>query len=308
MLRAVFMGSPAFAVPSLSMLLEHHEVALVVTQSDKRAGRGQRLVSPIVKQVAEQSGVSVLQPTSVRGEVFAQTLRDTKADVGIVVAYGKILPLAVLQSFPLGCINVHASILPKYRGAAPVQWALIHGETHTGVSIMQLDVGMDTGPVFGTSVVPIAAHDTSGSLLQRLAAVGAEALREILGKMEEKSILPVPQKEEEASYAPMLTTADGVLDWTQSATAIANRVRGVDPWPSARTTWQGLSLKLFRGEATEGKGTPGEVIRADRQGLVVACSQGACKFLEIQAQGRKRMLVSDFIAGRTIAPGTVLGA
>jgi methionyl-tRNA formyltransferase len=311
--KLVFMGSPAFAVPPLEALLQRHEVVLVVTQPDKPAGRGQKLVPPPVKEVAERAGIPVLQPRSARTPEVLEALRATGAELAVVVAYGKILPRAVLEAFPRGCINIHGSILPKYRGAAPVQWAVIHGEAETGVCIMQLDEGMDTGPVLLERRLAIGESETSGELLARLAPVGAAAVVEALDGLAAGTLHPVPQDHSRATMAPMLDKADGIVDWNQDARAVAARIRGVDPWPGAATWLEGQPLKLFGARALDdapgaGEGPPpGSVIAVDGRGLVVACGRGACAIAELQAPARKRMPAKVFVQGRPLPAGTRLG-
>lgn len=306
-MRVVFMGSPTFATPSLRALLEHHEVVLVVTQPDKPAGRGKKLAAPPVKQVAVEAGVEVVQPRSARKPEFAEMLRATGAEVGVVVAYGKILPRAVLEAFPRGCINVHASLLPAYRGAAPIQWSIIKGETETGVAIMQLDEGMDTGPVLLERREPIRPDDTAGTLFDRLAPLGADALIEALAGLEAGSLEPTAQDESAASYAPMLKKSDGEVDWSKPAADVVNLIRGVDPWPGAYTSLDGKRLKLFGARVGGGAGEPGQVLGADEVGLRIACGRGVCVVAEVQAAGRKRMTAHAYVAGRPIEPGTVVG-
>lgn len=301
------MGSPEFAVPALRALLAQHEVALVVTQPDKPAGRGKKLQPPPVKVVAEEAGVPVMQPRSARPPEVAAALRATGAELGVVVAYGKILPPAVLEAFPRGCINIHTSILPAYRGAAPIQRAVMDGQTETGVTIMQLDEGMDTGPVLLMKRVAIGERETAGELFERLAPLGAAAMLEAIAGLEGGTIEPRAQEHAAATHAAMLTKEDGVIDWSLPAARVASRARGVDPWPGAMTTCGGERLKLFGAEAVAGEGAPGEVLRLDADGLVVACGEGACRFAELQAAGRKRMSAAAFAAGRAISVGTVLG-
>lgn len=306
-MRVVFMGSPDFAVSPLQALIESHEVALVVTQPDKRAGRGKHLSAPPVKVVAEAAGVPVIQPRSARTPELVEALRATGAELAVVVAYGKILPRPVLDALPRGCINVHASLLPGYRGAAPIQWAIIRGEVETGVSIMQLDEGMDTGPVLLERRMPIAPDDTAGTLFARLAPLGAEALLEAMDGLAAGTLAAVPQDHAAATHAPMLTKADGAVDWTEDAAAVCNRIRGVDPWPGAFTALHGgEQIKLFLPAVAEGSGRPGEVLAVDERGLVVACGQGAVAVRALQAPGRRRLEARVFASGRAIPPGTVL--
>jgi methionyl-tRNA formyltransferase len=306
-MRVVFMGSPDFAVPALRALLDHHEVVLVVTQPDKRAGRGKRMAAPPVKEAALAAGVPVIQPKSVRRPEFAERLRAVGADVGVVVAYGKILPKAVLDVFPQGCINIHGSLLPRYRGAAPIQWAIIRGETETGVTIMRMDQGMDTGPVFLTRTMSVLPDDTAGSLFERMAPIGALALLDALDGLESGTLVARAQDHDAATYAPMLTKNDGIIDWHGSARAVADRIRGVDPWPGAETAMAGERLKLFGAEPvdTPRSGQPGEVLGLSEHGLLVACGSGVCAVRALQAPGRRRLTAQVFTSGRAIPAGTV---
>jgi methionyl-tRNA formyltransferase len=311
MLRIVFMGSPDFAVPALERVIERHRVELVVTRPDKPKGRGKRVVPPPVKVVAEAAGAPVFQPKSVKGKKFRARLAEVGADIGVVVAYGKILPLSVLEAFPHGCLNIHASLLPKYRGAAPIQWSLIEGETETGVTIMRLDEGMDTGPVLLERRIEVGPADNAGTLSDRLSELGAEMLLEALERIEDGTAVFREQNHDAATYAPMLKKEDGVVDWNQAAEAVANRIRGVDPWPGAVTTLDGQPLKLFAASLAQadepGDAEPGQVLGIDKRGLRVACRQGVCVVAEVQAAGRKRMAARAFVAGRPMPVGTRLG-
>jgi methionyl-tRNA formyltransferase len=310
-MRVVFMGSPEFAVPTLRALAtagSTHDVALVVTQPDKPAGRGAQLTPPAVKVAALELGLPVLQPKSARTGELEAALKASGAEVAIVVAYGKILPKAVLEALPRGCLNVHGSLLPKYRGAAPVQWAVIDGERTTGISIMQLDEGMDTGPVLLEREVAIGDDETSGELLARLAPVGAVALVDALVKLAAGELKPTPQDNAEASHARMLTKADGAIDFAQAPDLVAARIRGVDPWPGARATLRGETLKLFRATMTDGTAgrLPGTVIAIDARGAHVSCKGGVIAIRELQAPGRKRITAQQFAAGRGIEVGDKL--
>ncbi len=305
------MGSPEFAVPILRALAGRHEVALVVSQPDKPAGRGGRLAAPPVKVAAEEQGLPVTQPRSARTGELREAMRATGAELAVVVAYGKILPRDVLEALPRGCVNVHGSILPAYRGAAPVQWAVIRGEAETGVAIMQLDEGMDTGPVLLERRVPIGQEETAGELLARLAPIGAEALLEALEGISAGTLQAAPQDHARATHAPMLTKADGAIDFAQPARAVAARIRGVDPWPGAHAQLRGQTVKLFRAiaegaGAAGAAGAAGEVIAIDAAGAHVACGEGAVVIRELQAPGRKRLAAAQFAAGRGIAVGDVL--
>ncbi len=310
------MGSPEFAVPALEALLVHHQVALVVTQPDKPAGRGARLAAPPVKLVAERAGVAVDQPRSARAAEVAERLRATGAELGVVVAYGKILPRAVLDAFPRGCINIHGSLLPAYRGAAPIQWAVIDGRAVTGVTIMQLDEGMDTGPILLTREIAIGADETAGELFARMAPIGAAALLEALDGLAAGSLAPRPQAGAGVSHARMLTKADGAIDFARPATVVAAHLRGVDPWPGATALLRGQVVKLFAPRLVETDGAlgsaaevaPGTVIAIDERGAVVVCRGGALAVRELQLPARRRMTARELAGGRAIAVGDVLAA
>jgi methionyl-tRNA formyltransferase len=303
------MGSPEFAVPCLRALCEHHAVALVVSQPDKPAGRGGQLTAPAVKLAAQSLGVPVIQLRSARTGELRDALVQSGAELAVVVAYGKILPVPVLAALPRGCINVHASLLPSYRGAAPVQWAVIRGDTETGVSIMQLDEGMDTGPVLLERRVAIAPAETAGELLARLAPIGAAALLAAIAAIEAGTAQPVAQDHAHATHAPMLTKADGAIDFAQPPAAVAARIRGVDPWPGAQAVLRGGPVKLFRARVAPGGpggGAPGTVLAIDAAGARVACADGAVIISEIQSPGRKRLTLPQFASGRGIAVGDLL--
>ncbi len=302
------MGSPEFAVPCLRALAAAHDVAVVVSQPDKPAGRGSQITAPAVKLAALELGLPTIQPRSARTGELRDALIASGAELAVVVAYGKILPPAVLEALPRGCINVHASILPKYRGAAPVQWAVIHGEPETGVAIMQLDEGMDTGPVILERRVAIDPDETSGELLARLAPIGAAALLEALDLIAHGRATAAPQDAAAASHAPMLEKHDGLIDFTQPASAVAARIRGVDPWPGAQAELRGQIVKLFRARAGAGSGVPGTVLGVDAAGLHVACGEGAVVIREVQAPGRKRLMAAQFAGGRGVAVGDVLAS
>jgi methionyl-tRNA formyltransferase len=308
-LRVVFMGSPPFAVPCLEALLATEEVIAVLTQPDKPAGRGLELVAPAVKQRALAAGLRVLQPPSLRKPTpFADELRALAPDLCVVVAYGKILPPEMLAVPRLGCVNVHASLLPKYRGAAPIQWAIIHGEHETGVTLMQMDAGMDTGDMLLTRAVAVDETITAGELHDKLAPVGAELLAEGLPRLKAGTLPPRKQDDAAATMAPMLTKETGRIDFAAGARAVRDRVRGCDPWPTAFTTLGEAMLKLYRPRVVSGSGVPGVVLGADRDGLIVACGADAVAFAELQLPGKKRMSAQALLAGRPIATGTKLGS
>ncbi len=307
-MRIVFMGSPDFAVPCLDTLLSTDEVVAVVCQPDKPAGRGQKLTPPPVKARALAAGLRVMQPTSVRKPPFLDELRALAPDVCVVVAYGKILPPDVLAAPKHGCLNVHASLLPRYRGAAPIQWAIIRGERETGVTLMQMDAGMDTGDMLLKRAVAIDETITAGELHDKLAPVGAELLVEGLARLKAGTLPPEKQNDAEATLAPMLTKETGRVDFASGARAVRDRVRGCDPWPTAFTTLGDAMLKLYRPRVVSGSGVPGVVLGADRDGLIVACGEDAVAFGELQLPGKKRMSAQALLAGRPIPTGTRLGA
>ncbi|MGE0550155.1 MAG: methionyl-tRNA formyltransferase [Kofleriaceae bacterium] len=309
-MRVAFMGSPEFAVPCLRALASAHDVALAVSQPDKPAGRGGQLSSPAVAVAARELGIAVIQPRSAKTGELRDALVASGAELAVVVAYGKILPRPVLDALPRGCINVHASLLPKYRGAAPVQWAVIDGASQTGVAIMQLDEGMDTGPVLFERRVAIDPTETSGELLARLAPIGAAALLEAITGLAAGTAHAVAQDHGAATHARMLTKADGAIDFSQGAPAVAARIRGVDPWPGAIAMLRGQILKLFRAQPDPARpvdAAAGQVLAIDAGGLHVACGSGHAVIREVQASGRKRMAAAQFAAGRGIAVGDVLG-
>ncbi len=306
-MRIVFMGSPEFALPSLRACIARHQVVLAVAQPDKPAGRGKELTRPPVALAADAAGIEVYQPRSARPPEVAERLRATGAELAVVVAYGKILPKGVLEAFPRGCVNVHGSLLPAYRGAAPVQWAILKGERESGVTIMQLDEGMDTGPMLLKRRVAIGENETSGELAARLAAIGAEALVEALAAIEAGSAVAEAQDDAQASHAPMLEKSHGQVDWSKSAEEIRNLVRGVDPWPGATTSLGGEPLKLFGAARAEGQGEPGTVLSLGADGVIIAAGDGAVRIAELQAPGKRRMTAAELARGRPLGPGTRLG-
>ncbi|TSA09479.1 MAG: methionyl-tRNA formyltransferase [Deltaproteobacteria bacterium] len=309
--RIVFMGTPSFAVPSLETLIHYGgvEVAAVVTQPDRPKGRGLAVSPPPIKVLAEQAKIPVLQPEKIRTENFLGGMRKLSPQVIIVVAYGKILPPELLAIPPRGAINVHASLLPKYRGAAPIQWALINGEETTGVTIMQLDEGMDTGPIFLMEEIKIEPTDTTGTLHDRLASLGARALIKTLDGLQKGTIIPRPQPKTGVSYAPMLKKEDGRIDWRQPAGKIFNLIRGLDPWPGSYSYWRGKLCHLYKPRLFEGaeKKAPGEIIQADDSGLLVATGSDYILITELKIEGSRRMAVADFRRGHKIDIGEKLG-
>ncbi len=305
-MRIVFMGTPDFAVPSLQALIDAgHEVCAVYTQPDKPQGRKQILTAPPVKTLALEHDIPVFQPNTLKNEDEQARLRELAPEVIIVVAYGKLLPKAVLDIPPHGCINVHGSLLPRWRGAAPIQWAVIAGDEMAGVTTMQMAEGLDTGDMLLTYETKVGEKETAGELFDRLAKSGAELLTQTLVKLDE--ITPRPQDDAQSCYAHMLDKKMAVIDWSKSAHEIDCLIRGLNPWPIALTTLSGERLKVFAAEKAAGNGEPGTVLEADpKKGLTVACGEGALKLTEIQLVGGKRMKVNDFLRGHAIEVGTKL--
>lgn len=303
------MGTPELAAACLRVVAQcgEHEVALVVCQPDKPAGRGGQLTAPPVKQLAVELGLPVIQPKSARTGELRDALAATGAELAIVVAYGKILPKDVLETLPRGFINVHVSLLPKYRGAAPVQWAVIDGETETGVAIMQLDEGMDTGPVLFENRIAIDPDWTSGDLFEHLKDVAPRTLLAALLMLEQGRAVAKPQDHAQATHARMLTKADGAIDFTEPAAKVASRIRGVDPWPGAQAVLRGQVVKLFRAHTKSGQGPPGAVVAIDADGAHVATGDGIVIIREVQLPGKKRMPAAQLVNGRALAVGDVLG-
>ena len=306
-MRIVFMGTPDFAVPSLQALIDAgHDVCAVYTQPDKPQGRKQILTAPPVKTLALEHDIPVFQPNTLKNEDEQARLRELAPEVIIVVAYGKLLPKAVLDIPPHGCINVHGSLLPRWRGAAPIQWAVIAGDEMAGVTTMQMAEGLDTGDMLLTYETKVGEKETAGELFDRLAQSGAELLTETLVKLND--ITPRPQDDAQSCYAHMLDKQMAVIDWSKSAHEIDCLIRGLNPWPIALTTLSGERLKVFAAEKAAGNGEPGTVLEADpKKGLTVACGEGALKLIEIQLVGGKRMKATDFLRGHVIEVGTKLG-
>lgn len=307
-LRLVFMGTPEFAVPSLQKLIDLGEqVVAVVTQPDRPKGRGQRLTAPPVKILAEKQGIPVFQPVKVRAPEFIDAMRQLNPDLILVTAFGQILPRALLEIPRLGCVNIHASLLPRYRGAAPINWCIVNGETETGITIMQMDAGLDTGDMLLKRTLPIGPEEDAQSLHDRLSAAGAEALAEALEQLASGRLVPEKQDGLLSSYAPMLKKEDGLIDWARDPGSICNLVRGLTPWPGAFTPLGDKTLKIFRCRVAGGEGEPGTILQADRSGLVIACKGGGILVDELQLEGKKRLSAKDFLAGYNIKPGTILG-
>ena len=300
--RAVFFGSPAFAVPSLRVAAAETELCAVVSQPDRPAGRGQASSAPAVKLAAQALGVPIFQPEKVRTPETLATLAAFEAEGFIVVAYGRILPQALLDLPRLGPFNVHASLLPKLRGAAPIQWSIINGDRETGVSIMRMDAGMDTGPVYAMRATPIAAAETASELTGRLAALGADLLVEVLAGLEAGTVTAAPQDGAAATLAPRLRRDDGRVDWSEMGAAeVDRRVRALDPWPGVTAPLGGAEVRLLAGEPLargDGAGPPGTVLRTDREVAEVATREGVYAVRRVQPPGRRPMDAAAYLRGR----------
>lgn len=309
------MGTPEFSVPSLERLVsDGHKVAGVFTQPDKPAGRGKHLHAPPVKTVALGHRIPVHQPQKIKDNEEARAIFEAiSPDACVVVAYGKILPEWMLAIPRFGCINVHASLLPKYRGAAPINWAIANGERETGVTIMQMDAGMDTGPTFAQRSIPIGDEETAPELSARLAQAGADLLSETLHLVEGGNVVPEPQDERQATYAPMLKREHGAIDWALRAGEIANRVRAFQPWPGTFTRFRGARLIIWRGRETpKGKSgnafefdpRPGTILTIDDSGITILCSESTAFLIqEVQVEGKRRVLSREFANGARLEPG-----
>lgn len=308
-MRIVFMGTPEFSVPTLEALIAHHEVIGVVTQPDKRKGRGKTMAFPPVKETALAHDIPVYQPVKVREEGFVEMLRELAPDVIVVVAFGQILPESILELPKYGCINVHASLLPKYRGAAPMQWAIINGEKETGITTMYMAKGLDTGDMIEKVVIPIAPKETGETLHDKLSAAGGTLILSTLDKLEAGTAVRIPQNDEESSYAGMLTKELGEIDWTRSAVSIERLIRGLNSWPSAYTHMNGKTLKIWDADAVEDQGVaaPGTVTDVKKDCFYVQTGDGLLKVNEVQLQGKKRMPVQAFLLGYPVKKGMVYG-
>ncbi|HUP03419.1 MAG TPA: methionyl-tRNA formyltransferase [Bryobacteraceae bacterium] len=307
-MRLVFLGTPAFAVPTLEKLaVSGRDVILAVTQPDRPVGRGMRLAMSPVKEAAQRLGIPVSQPERVRRPEAVEMLRDLAPDAMVVVGYGQIIPQSILDIPPLGIINVHASLLPKYRGAAPIQWAIANGETTTGVTTMRIDAGLDTGDMLLARETPIGPEETAPELGERLAAMGADLLIETLDGLEDGSIEPRPQDAVHATLAPILKKEHGLVDWARSAAAIHNQIRGFQPWPGAYTSFRGQKLHLWKARVRPAAhGAPPGHFAAFKP-LTVACGEGALELAEVQLEGRRRMTGADFGNGHRLTEFDVLG-
>lgn len=305
--RVVFLGTPRFAVPSLAALAERETVTRVVTNPDRPVGRGRSVAIPPVKEEALRRALPVYQPEKARAPESVERIRAERPDLIVVVAYGQILPQAILDIPRLFCVNVHASLLPKYRGAAPIHWAIARGETVTGVTIMRMDAGMDTGPILLSREVPIGEEDTAGTMFDVLSRVGAEALSEALDRLRAGTLQEIAQDDAQATYAPMLKKEHGAIDWGDSAREIRNLVRGMTPWPSAATVHRGKTLKVLSAAPREprkgGAASPGEVLSVGKEGIEVACGDGSLLLVRLQPEGGKAMSAWDYAQGRRVGKG-----
>ena len=307
-MRLVFLGTPAFAVPTLEQTAAAgHQVAAVVTQPDRPRGRGQQLAASPVKEAALRLGIPVYQPERVRRPEAQEYLKTLAPDAMVVVGYGQIIPQSVIDLAPLGIINVHASLLPKYRGAGPIQWAIVRGETRTGVTTMRIDAGLDTGDMLLKAETEIGPEENAIELGRRLATMGAELLVRTLDGLANGQIAGEKQNDAEATYAPLLKKDDGAIDWSRSAREIHNQVRGLQPWPGAYTAFRGQKLHLWRTRVSEGAASgPAGAIR-DVRPLLVQCGAGSLELLEVQMEGRKRVPAADFANGQRLTENEVLG-
>lgn len=309
-MKIVFMGTPEIATGCLQKIIdEKHEVIGVVTQPDKPVGRGKKMGMPPVKELAIKYDIPVYQPVKAREESFVEILRELNPDVIVVVAFGQILPKSILDIPKLGCINVHVSLLPKYRGAAPINWVIINGEEKTGVTTMYMDEGLDTGDMILTSEFDLDDNITAGELHDKMMEIGAETLKETLDLIEQGTAPRIPQNHDEFTYAPMMNKSLGNIDFSKSAKEIHNLVRGVNPWPSAYTSYNGDTMKVWKTKVLDEKsnGTCGKILKVDKEGIRVSTNDNVLLIEEIQMPGKKRVLVSEYIKGNNIETDVVLG-
>lgn len=307
--RILFMGTPAFAIPALEMLYKSHSpIIAVVTQPDRPAGRGQKEVAPPVKLLAQKYGLPVLQPPKVKDPSFLETLCSLEPDMIVVAAFGQILPQAVIDFPPLGCLNIHPSLLPKYRGAAPLNWSIIRGETKTGVTIMLMDEGMDSGDILTQEETPLEATETYGELHDRLSKLGATLLLKTIEQVVSGTVRRQPQNAAGVTFAPRLTKETGKINWHDSVFNIVNLIRGLSPTPAAYTSLEGQALKIFTAVAQPGHvdQSPGTIEAAGAAGLPIAAPDGRVLLKDVQLAGKRRMLIGDFLRGYRLKEGSVL--
>lgn len=312
MIRIVYMGTPDFAVEPLEAIIKAgYEVTAVVTQPDKQKGRGKEVKMTPVKECALRHGIPVFQPVKIKEPEAVAELEKYQADLFVVAAFGQLLSEEILNMPEYGCINIHASLLPAYRGAAPIQWAVLNGEKESGVTIMQMDKGLDTGDMLLKRSVELSPKETGDSLHDKLMHLGAELIVEALSKLEKGELVPEKQKDELSSYAKKLTKAMGQIDWSKDAVSLERWIRGLNSWPSAYTFFGGKTLKIWEARVAEENGAqkaePGQVVSVSREGFTVACGQGALQILSLQLEGKKRVLTREFLLGYQVEPGMILG-
>lgn len=309
-MKIIFMGTPEFAVPCLQKIIdEGHEVLAVVTQPDKPKGRGKKLSMPPVKELALKHDIDVYQPIKAREESFVNKLKEINPDLIVVVAFGQILPKSILDIPKFGCVNVHASLLPKYRGAAPLNWVIINGEEKTGVTTMYMDVGLDTGDMILKSEIPLDDEITAGELHDKMMIDGADVLKETIELIAQGKAPREKQNDDETCYSPIMDKSLGNINWSKPAKDIHNLIRGVNPWPSAYTTYGDQTMKIWKTKVLNKNSdkVPGTILKVDKDGLEVSTGQGVIQINEIQMSGKKRMIVSEYIKGNTISTDVVLG-
>lgn len=308
-MRILFMGSPELAIPSLNAVMDLGQVVGVLTQPPKSSGRGRKLTPSAVSREASIAGIDVMTPGTLRTPEITQTLIELEPDIAVVVAYGKILPPEILAVPSLGCVNIHASILPELRGAAPIQWAIARGYKETGVTLMQMDEGMDTGPILIQETTGIGETETAGQLGARLSRIGADLLKEGLPLLAAGKLPPITQDNSLATYAPLLSKSDGLIDWNLDSREIADRVRGFSPWPGTFTTRGGKRILITRGTALEepSEALPGTITSAGTSGIHVSCGSGTLNVLAVKPEGKREMEVGEFLSGHKIAIGEILG-
>ncbi|MGY5266105.1 methionyl-tRNA formyltransferase [Clostridium thiosulfatireducens] len=310
-MKIVFMGTPEFAVPCLQKIIdEGHEVVAVVTQPDKPKGRGKKLAMPPVKELALKYDIPVYQPLKAREESFVDTLKEMNPELIVVVAFGQILPKSILDIPKYGCVNVHASLLPRYRGAAPLNWVIINGEEKTGVTTMYMDEGLDTGDMILKSEIPLDDEITAGELHDKMMIDGAKVLKETIDLIEKGEAPREKQSNENTCYSPIMNKSLGNIDWKKSAIDIHNLVRGINPWPSAYTTYEGQTMKIWKTKVIDKNSNkdPGTIISIDKEGINVSTSEGILQIKEIQMAGKKRMEVPEYIKGNNINTDIILGS
>lgn len=303
-MRIVFMGTPEFAVPTLEAIIQHHEVVCVVTQPDKRKGRGGKMQFTPVKEVAVAHDIPVFQPIKIRESESVEILREYNPEAIVVVAFGQILPQEIIDMPKYGCVNVHASLLPKYRGSAPIQWAVIDGEKETGITTMFMDVGIDTGDMLEKIKISIDEKETGGSLHDKLTVLGSELILSTLSKLENGSVVREKQDDEKSNYAKMLTKELGRIDFAKSAQEIERLIRGLNPWPSAYTMMDGKTLKIWSADVMDDReGQLGEIVEVTKDALIVKTGYGTLAIKEVQLEGKKRMDTSSFLRGYEVELG-----